>query len=69
MCPPEVRDEVARRAARRGLSSREFVWTVLNELASKPDRLDVIEDLEKFRAEAPALDVLEFTTRGDDGRY
>ena len=67
--PPEVRDEVARRAARRGQSSQEFLWTLLSELAEKPDRLDVIDALEIFRHHAPHFDVREFTSRGDDGRY
>lgn len=66
---PEVRDELARRAARRGQSSQEFLAGLLTEAASRPDRLDVLASIERLRSTVAPFDGSELFIRGDDGRY
>ena len=67
--PPEIRDELARRAARRGQSSQEFLAALLTEAAQRPDRLDVVASIEHLRQTVPPFDGRELFVRGDDGRY
>lgn len=67
--PPEIRDELARRAARRGQSSQEFLAALLTEAAQRPDRLDVVASIERLRQTVPPFDGRELFVRGDDGRY
>lgn len=40
--PSEVRDELAARAARSGMSLQEYLLARLEDLAAKPDAADVI---------------------------
>ena len=67
--PPHVRDELSRRARVRGQSQQEFLTEVLTGLTERPDRVELLRRIDERRARLPQIDVAEFTTRTDDGRY
>lgn len=67
--PPHVRDELSRRARSRGQSQQEFLSEVLTGLTERPDRAELLRRIEERRARLPEIDLTEFTTRPDDGRY
>ena len=48
--PPEVRDELAARAARAGRSLQEHLRLELIELAARPSASDWIEDVRRRKA-------------------
>ena len=67
--PLHVRDELSRRARLRGQSEQDFLTEVLTGLIKRPDRAELLRRIDERRARLPQIDVTEFTTRTDDGRY
>jgi len=67
--PPHVRDEIARRAKLRGQSTQEFLWSVLERLATKPDKAEVLARVEKRATKLGSIDVMAYLERSNDGRY
>jgi plasmid stability protein len=65
--PDQVRNELAARAAAKGWSLQEFVLSELIDLASRPDRLALIERIER-RLDGTVLTVEELTDAVDADR-
>ena len=67
--PPYVRDELQRRAKLRGQSTQEFLWELLETVTAKPDRAELLRQLDHDLAEMTPFDVDSLIVRSDDGRY
>ena len=67
--PPHVRDELARRAKLRGQSTQEFLWELLTRVTSRPDRAELLRQLDEDLAHMTPIDVESLIFRSDDGRY
>ena len=65
--PDEVRNELAARAAAKGWSLQEFVLSELIELAKRPDRLALIERIER-RLDGTVLTAAQLTNLSDSDR-
>ena len=65
--PDQVRNELAARAAAKGWSLQEYVLSELVDLAARPDRLALIERIER-RLDGTVLTVAELTDAVDAER-
>ena len=65
--PDQVRNELAARAAAKGWSLQEFVLSELIDLASRPDRLALIERIER-RLDGTVLTAAQLTELSDSER-
>lgn len=67
--PPEVRDELAARAARSGRSLQEYLAAQLAEMAARPDVADAVSRLrERARAAGRIFTVEEIIADRDADR-
>jgi antitoxin FitA len=65
--PDQVRNELAARAAAKGWSLQEFVLSELIELTKRPDRLALIERIER-RLDGTVLTIEQLTNASDSER-
>ena len=65
----EIREELERRASRRGQSSQEYAAELLKEAVGRPDRLDVFDSIQKLRSRVIPFDGEYLFHRGADDRY
>ena len=67
--PPHVRDELARRAKLRGQSTQEFLWELLTRVTARPDKAELLRQLDEDLEQMNPIDVESLIVRSDDGRY
>ena len=67
--PPHIRDELARRAKLRGQSTQEFLWELLARVTGRPDKAELLRQLDDDLAGMNPIDVDSLIVRSDDGRY
>jgi antitoxin FitA len=65
--PDQVRNELAARAAAKGWSLQEYVLSELIELTKRPDRLALIERIER-RLDGTVLTATQLTDLSDSER-
>lgn len=65
--PDQVRNELAARAAAKGWSLQEFMLSELIELAKRPDRLALLERIER-RLDGTVLTAAQLTAASDAER-
>jgi len=65
--PDQVRNELAARAAAKGWSLQEFVLSELIDLAKRPDRLALVERIER-RLDGTVLTAAQLTEALDSER-
>jgi len=67
--PPEVRNELAARAARAGQSLQEYLWALLVTVAQRPDPADVLRRVRaRLAAEERPVEVAEIVDVVRQGR-
>lgn len=67
--PPNVRDEISRRATQEGQSMQEYLWQLLSRHAKVPAQAEILARIDQQISEMPEVDLESLLQRSDDGRY